>query len=63
MVEIPWTERAIGKDEVAVLIGCQPDSVLRLYACKPDFPRPIQRKPARWVAREVLEWRDRRRAA
>lgn len=45
---VPFEHRAIGPDDVAVLIGCKPRTVLQVYACRPDFPKRIQRKPARW---------------
>jgi len=38
VVDIPWTERAIGKEEVALLLGCEPRGVLERYACRPGFP-------------------------
>ena len=31
-VVIPWTERAIGKEEVALLLGCEPRGVLERHA-------------------------------
>lgn len=55
---IPWTERAIGKEEVALLLGCEPRGVLERHACRPNFPTPIQDKPKMWIAKEVLAWRD-----
>lgn len=57
-VIIPWTERAIGKEEVALLLGCEPRGVLERHACRPNFPARIQDKPAMWIAKEVIEWRD-----
>jgi len=57
-VVIPWTERAIGKEEVALLLGCEPRGVLERHACRPNFPARIQDKPAMWIAKEVVAWRD-----
>jgi hypothetical protein len=45
-IDIPWTERAIGKEEVALLLGCEPRGVLERYACRPGFPQRVQDKPA-----------------
>ncbi len=55
---IPWTERAIGKEEVALLLGCEPRGVLERHACRDSFPKPIQDKPKMWIAKEVVAWRD-----
>jgi len=57
-VVIPWTERAIGKEEVALLLGCEPRGVLERYACRDGFPKRVQDKPAKWVAKEVVAWQD-----
>lgn len=57
-VIIPWTERAIGKEEVALLLGCEPRGVLERHACRESFPKPIQDKPKMWIAKEVVAWRD-----
>ena len=57
-VIIPRTERAIGKEEVALLLGCEPRGVLERHACRESFPKPIQDKPKMWIAKEVVAWRD-----
>lgn len=55
---IPFELRAIGADEVAILLGLSPRTVLEKVACRPDFPTRLSMRPATWVAGEVLEWRD-----
>ena len=57
-VAIPWEERAIGKEDVALLLGCEPRGVLERWACLPNFPPRIQDKPAKWIAKEIVAWRD-----
>ena len=60
--EIPWAERAIGKEEVALLLGCEPRGVLERHACRPNFPQRIQdhrqltsaRQPQRLLHRRNL---------
>lgn len=58
---IPWEERAIGAEEVGALLGLAPRTVLGKVACRPDFPSRLTARPATWIAREVLDWRDRNR--
>lgn len=60
LVPVPFELSAIGPEEVGKLLGCQPRTVLEIYACRPDFPERIQRKPARWIAGEILVWRNER---
>jgi predicted DNA-binding transcriptional regulator AlpA len=59
---IPWEYRAIGAEEVGELLGLAPRTVLEKVACRPDFPVRLTIRPATWVAREILEWRDANRA-
>jgi predicted DNA-binding transcriptional regulator AlpA len=59
---IPFEERAINADEVGVLLGCSGRQVLERIACKPGFPARLSIRPASWIAREILEWRDANRA-
>lgn|GEM_PF-2494200 len=58
---VPWIERAIGAEEVGELLGLAPRTVLETVACRPDFPRRLSMRPATWVAKEVLEWRQNHR--
>ncbi len=58
---VPWELRAIGVNDVGILLGLAPRTVLETIACKPDFPMRVSMRPATWVAGEVLEWRDRNR--
>lgn len=59
---IPFEMRAIGAEEVGVLLGLAPRTVLETVACRPDFPIRLTMRPATWVAGEVLEWRESNRA-
>jgi predicted DNA-binding transcriptional regulator AlpA len=59
---IPFEELALNAEEVGRLLGCSGRQVLERIACKPDFPRRLSVRPASWVAKEVLEWRDKNRA-
>lgn len=59
---IPWELLALDAKGVAKLLGCQPRTVLEDYALRPDFPERIKRRPAAWVAGEVVEWRESHRA-
>lgn len=59
---IPWELRAIGADDVGLLLGLSPRTVLETVACKADFPMRLTVRPASWVAGEVLAWRDANRA-
>ncbi|GGD58173.1 hypothetical protein [Pseudoxanthomonas indica] len=55
---IPYELRAIGAEEVGILLGLAPRTVLETVACRPDFPIRLTKRPATWVAGEVLKWRD-----
>ena len=55
---IPSAERAIGAEEVGLLLGMAPRTVLEKVACRADFPMRLTVRPATWVAGEVLAWRD-----
>lgn len=59
---IPWELRAIGAEDVGLLLGLSPRTVLETVACKADFPMRLTVRPASWVAGEVLAWRDANRA-
>lgn len=59
---IPFEQRAINADEVGVLLGCSGRQVLERIACKPGFPARLSVRPASWIAREILEWRELNRA-
>lgn len=56
--KIPFEHRAIGAEEVGLLFGLSPRTVLESIACRPTFPKRIGNKPATWIAGEVLAWRD-----
>lgn len=58
---IPFEELALTADEVGQLLGCTGRQVLERIACKPDFPQRLSIRPATWVAKEVLDWRERNR--
>jgi predicted DNA-binding transcriptional regulator AlpA len=60
---ISFEQLALTADEVGQLLGCTGRQVLERIACKPDFPARLSVRPAIWVAKEVLEWRDRHRQA
>jgi len=60
---VPFEELALNAEEVGLLLGCSSRQVLERHACKPDFPERLSIRPATWVAREVLEWRERHRHA
>lgn len=45
---IPQAEVAIGAEDVAKLLGCEPRTVLEVHACKPAFPARLSVRPARW---------------
>jgi hypothetical protein len=59
---IPFEELALTADEVGQLLGCTGRQVLERIACKPDFPARLSVRPASWIAREILEWREKNRA-
>ena len=59
---IPWELRASGAEDVGLLLGLSPRTVLEKAACRPDFPMRLTMRPATWVAGEVLAWRDANRA-
>jgi len=59
---IPSSERAIGAEEVGLLLGMAPRTVLEKVACRADFPMRLTVRPATWVVGEVLAWRDANRA-
>ena len=59
---IPWELRAIGAEDVGLLLGLSPRTVLEKAACRSDFPMRLTMRPATWVAGEVLAWRDANRA-
>jgi hypothetical protein len=59
---IPWEQHAIGAEDVGLLLGLAPRTVLETVACRPDFPVRLTMRPATWVAGEILEWRDANRA-
>ena len=60
--KIPFELRAIGAEEVGLLLGLSPRTVRETVACREDFPVRLSMRPATWVAGEVLAWRDANRA-
>ena len=59
---VPFELQAIDAEAVGLLLGLAARTVLETVACRPDFPVRVSKKPATWVAGEVLEWRDSNRA-
>lgn len=59
---LPWREQAIDAGEAAKLFGLSRERFLRTIACMPSFPGRVNRKPATWIAGEVVDWRARNRA-
>jgi predicted DNA-binding transcriptional regulator AlpA len=59
---VPFEELALSAEEVGLLLGCSGRQILERIACKPDFPERLSLRPATWVAKEILEWRERNRA-
>ena len=57
-IRIPQAEVAIGAEDVAKLLGCEPRTVLECHACKPEFPARLSVRPARWRYGDVLTYRD-----
>lgn len=60
--KLPPHELALTAAECADLWAMSPEWWLRTVACHPDFPERISRKPAAWIAGEVLEYRRTHRA-
>ncbi len=60
---VPFEELALNAEEVGLLLGCSDRQVLERIACKRDFPKRLSIRPATWIAREVLEWREKNRGA
>lgn len=55
-------ELAFTADDCAELWAMSPDWWLRTVASRPGFPARISRRPAAWIAGEVLEYRRDHRA-
>lgn len=60
--DVPFELRAINAEQVGMLLGLAPRTVLENVACLPNFPVRLTMRPATWVAGEVLKWRDANRA-
>jgi len=60
--KLPAEELAFTADECAELWRMSPDWWLRTVASRPGFPERIKRRPAVWIAGEVLEYRRDHRA-
>lgn len=58
MSNIPWQQQAIDANEAAKLFGLSKDRFLRNIACRSDFPKRINVRPASWVAGELIEYRE-----
>jgi len=59
---IPWEELPLGATEAAALWKVSASHFLERIACRPDFPKRLQRKPAVWRAGDVVKYRNRQRA-
>lgn len=55
---MPYELRPLDAAGVAEILGCQPRTVLERYACLPDFPPRFAYKPAQWIARDILAYRE-----
>lgn len=60
--KIPWTELPLTAEECAALWCISPEHFLASVACQPDFPVRVTKKPASWLAGEVIEYRNANRA-
>ena len=56
--KIPWSELPMTADDCAKLWAVSADHWLRTIACQPGFPVRVTRKPATWLAGEVVAWRN-----
>lgn len=56
--KIPWTELPLTAEECAALWCISPEHFLATVACLPDFPVRVTKKPASWLAGEVIEYRN-----
>ena len=61
--KLPPEELALSASECAELWGMSQEWWLRTVACRQGFHEQISRKPAAWIAVEVLEYRRTHRAA
>ena len=58
-IQIPFELRSLNATEVAALLGLSPTYVRDHLAAKPDFPRRADNDGhPRWIARDILEWRE-----
>lgn len=58
-VQVPFELRSLNAAQVAELLGLSRSYVRDNLSARPDFPRrsDIDGHP-RWIARDILEWRD-----
>lgn len=60
---IPFELRSIDSEEAGQLLGYSARNVRERLACKPDFPKRVDAGGApRWIAGELLAWREANRA-
>lgn len=61
---IPFHLRSLDAKAAGELLGYPPRYVTERLACLPDFPKRVDRdgRP-RWIAGELLEWREANRAS
>lgn len=59
---IPPEHLPLTAQDCAALWCVSPQHFLERIACRPGFPERIQRKPAVWLAGEVLAYRANNRA-
>ena len=62
---IPFEFLALDAGEVGVLLGQERRYVLQRIATLPSFPKPcsLQGQQKRWLAGEVIEWRESNRVS
>lgn len=63
-LSVPFELRSLDAKAAGELLGYPPRYVTERLACLPDFPKRVDRdgRP-RWVAGELLEWREANRSS
>lgn len=56
--KVPWEQLPLTAEECAELWCITPEHFLATVACLPDFPVRVTKKPASWLAGEVIEYRN-----
>lgn len=64
VAQVPFEQVALDAGEVGILLGQERLYVLNRLAPRADFPRPCSMKgqQKRWLAGEVIAWREANRA-